>query len=147
MRGGAIFAAAFLFAGCSDEPLYDGLFCTETVPCPDGFMCGSGICHRLCAVNDDCVVEGEVCVSGICTPLVGPGDGGTVEKDGGVEDGGVPDAIPDECTTASDCTSPGPCELAAGAECDQGACVYVQIACVDPPPAECASNDTHYQTY
>jgi hypothetical protein len=149
MRAGAIFAVALLTAGCEGEPLYDGRFCTVEAPCPDGFSCGLGVCHRLCSVNEDCVLEGEVCVSGLCTGL-SAGDGGTTGGlDGGanVADTGTPDANPAECAQAGDCDSPGPCEEAAGATCDRGTCVYRRLECVDPPAAECVDGDALFQSY
>jgi hypothetical protein len=137
---------AVFLASCAEEPLYDGRFCTVEAPCPGGFSCVVGTCRRECAVNDECVVEGEVCVSGHCTALTGTTDAGTLQKDGGVDDASLPDAEPVECTDASDCQSPGACETTS-ASCDQGRCVYARVSCLEPPSAECAGNDTLYQTY
>ncbi len=80
------------------------------------------------------------------------------------------------CLTASDCQSPGPCEVAADAQCELGRCLYAPktqgetceaidlcvlddacdgqghcvgatLVCNEPPPDECAADNTVYRTY
>jgi hypothetical protein len=150
MRGGAVLAA-LVWASCAQEPLYDGRFCGVDSPCPEGFECLTGTCHRVCAINEQCILPSEVCVSGVCTPLAGGEDvDAGAGKDSGVLDGAssVPDASAfTECLTPSDCQTPGPCDVPGTATCEDGECRYRRVECVDPPPAECADNDTLFRTY
>lgn len=107
------------------EEAFDGTFCDgNTVSCPSGYTCmADETCHRLCGEDADCsALAGQVCMSGVC------------------------DEAP-ECEGAGDCTSPGPCQIAEGAVCRLGECVYQAKTCDGPPKAECLDGDSHYRTY
>jgi len=51
------------------------------------------------------------------------------------------------CDSVSDCTRPGPCELAEGPACVEGLCRYPAKRCDAPPAPECIDGDSTYRTY
>jgi hypothetical protein len=75
--------------------------------CGSGEVCYDGVCRRLCDHDADCG-SGEACDEGVCLETM------------------------NTCTTAADCTHPGPCERGADAACTDGACVYERLAAGDP---------------
>jgi len=88
----------------------------------------AGLCLAMegkatCASQADCDAE-EACVSGLCEP-----------------------ASSTECRVASDCVSPGVCQIAEGASCDVGRCVYAALTCDSPPQPECAGNNDVFRTF
>jgi hypothetical protein len=89
---------------------------------------------RACDVDAPCP-QGLLCVEQICVRLA---------KDSGVEDG----AVVFQCSSAADCTSPGPCEvLDDRVACLEGLCRYPVRSCDEPPPGECIDNDTKFRTF
>jgi hypothetical protein len=126
-----VIAAALMCASCVDTPSYDDRLCDRGGMCPTGYACGTDFrCHHACTVNTDCKSPNLVCVAGSCTSAT--------------------TSPATSCTSASDCTMPGPCEVVDGTQhCDlaMGRCVYGPKQCKQPPPAECLMNDTLFRTY
>src|SRR5512137_2950812 len=143
-----------VLAACPGCPLFTPSdSCHSVGDCKAGYLCVNQRCAKACNNNQDCGNSDLACLEGYCAP--------------------VPAA---ECATANDCTSPGPCEVAAGASCSsgscqyqpkaagescaednpctsdercdgQGRCAFVEMLCVDPPDAECVEGDTIYRSY
>lgn len=156
MRPYTVALLSLLVAACVDEPSYDGLTCSDDAPCPEGYTCDDGVCRQDCTVNQDCGFDDRICVQGLCQPdlpivLDGgspPGaDGGSTSPDGAVADAAPVDAGGPECQRNADCIDPGSCEVASGATCNNGVCIYEALACVTPPPSECVQQDSVFRTY
>jgi hypothetical protein len=78
---------------------------------PVAAMSGCASSHGASAdcYSDANCQAGEACVSGACQ-------------------------VREPCVTDSDCSSPGPCEIQAGAYCDGRGCRYEAYACVQASP-------------
>jgi hypothetical protein len=112
-------------AGCFEAPELVGRLCSEDDPCPGGLVCREERCMMWCTRDEDCTSEQDFCVDGACQPL----------------------STNAECTDGTNCTTPAACELAEGASCVAGKCVYLPVTCTSPPPGECLENDTVFKTY
>jgi hypothetical protein len=61
--------------------------------------------------------------------------------------GDLGDAGTVECTLASDCVTPGTCQVAADAHCVEGKCEYAALACNTPPASACNTANDVFLAY
>jgi hypothetical protein len=95
-------AAAGVLAGCERSELSGFVECVSMDDCPAGQGCDDGQCYAMCSDDTECRAN-QACEDGLCKPVEDP----ECERDGG-------------------CTTPGECEIADGAVCVAGRCIYAR---------------------
>src|SRR5262245_17056831 len=123
-RRRAAISIALSCVACVGAPELVGKRCDSDGTCPNGLVCSS---------EGTCIRSGDL-------PLMS--DAGPAAQDGGPSDGAI-----GHCSSPSDCTTPDVCQVADGASCVEGQCVYRPLACSDPPPPECIDEDATLRSY
>ena len=127
--------------------------CSKQSDCNGTQACQAGACVTPCFADTDCSGAVDTCQNGICAPTANP-----------------------TCTADSDCTQPGTCQQAQGAQCRGGKCQYLfqavhspcqtpnacaaseecdgagkcvvtSISCDQPPSNSCSADDSTYRSY
>lgn len=139
-----------VIVGCGSDPGVVGRPCSAIAPCPQDYVCTAAETCQLPCQNDDFCAAGQMCMSGLCLEIqksatcVNQDDCGAGEL---CRAGLCEPADAGECQTASECVSPGRCQVATGATCDAGRCLYASLVCDSPPEPECTGADDLYRTY